>query len=67
MQGQKGMDVVLLVKRAIAALETDKSEIRPGIANVLKAMSRLAPQFMLRQLTKMVAVKPGRRGVDVVA
>jgi uncharacterized oxidoreductase len=57
MKGQKGMDVVVLADRAIAGIEAGKSEIRPGLANVLKAMSRIAPQFMLRQLVKMSTVK----------
>jgi hypothetical protein len=28
-------------------------EIRPGVANVLKLMSRVAPAFMLKQMAKM--------------
>jgi uncharacterized oxidoreductase len=56
MQGQKGMDVVVLVERAIAGIEAGRIEIRPGLANVLKAMSRIAPDFMLRQLARMTAV-----------
>ena len=58
MQSHKGMDVAVLVERAIAGIEAGNTEIRPGVANVLKAMSRLAPQFMLKQLMKMVAIKP---------
>jgi uncharacterized oxidoreductase len=54
MQGQKAMEVAVLVERAIAGIEAGRLEIRPGLANVLKAMSRLAPEFMLKQLTKMV-------------
>lgn len=57
MQGQKGMDVTELVARAIAGIEAGRLEVRPGLANVLKAMSQLAPQFMLKQLTKMVAAR----------
>ena len=53
MKGQKGMDVKVLVKQAIAGIEGGKSEIRPGLANMLKAMSRIAPGFMLGQLAKM--------------
>jgi uncharacterized oxidoreductase len=52
LRGQKGMDVKVLAKRAIAGIEAGKLEIRPGLANVLKAMSRIAPQFMLNQLAK---------------
>jgi uncharacterized oxidoreductase len=53
MKGQKGMDVRVLVKHAIAGIDGGKSEIRPGLANVLKAMSRIAPGFMLGQMAKM--------------
>jgi uncharacterized oxidoreductase len=53
MQGQKAMDVEVLVKQAIAGIERGKSEIRPGLANVLKAMSRIAPGFMLGQMAKV--------------
>ncbi|MCU1294398.1 MAG: short-chain dehydrogenase, partial [Bryobacterales bacterium] len=42
MNRQKGMDVKLLAKRAIAGIKAGKLEIRPGLANV-KAMSRIAP------------------------
>jgi uncharacterized oxidoreductase len=52
-RGQKGMDVVRLASEAIAAIEAGKEEIRPGLANVLKLMSRIAPRFMLGQLAKM--------------
>jgi uncharacterized oxidoreductase len=57
MRGQKGMAVTVLVQRAIAGIEAGRLEIRPGLANVLKAMSRVAPDFMLRQLATMSAVK----------
>jgi len=50
---QKGMDVTVLATRAIAGIEAGKLEIRPGLSNVLKAMSRVAPNFMLHQLAKM--------------
>jgi uncharacterized oxidoreductase len=53
MSGQKGMNVELLVKQAIAGIEAGKLEIRPGLSNVLKIMSRIAPQFMLKQMAKM--------------
>lgn len=48
----KGMDVPLLVRKAIAGIEAGEREIRPGLSNVLKLMSRIAPQFMLGQLAK---------------
>jgi len=49
-KGMKAMDPRILAERAIAAIEADKTEVRPGLANVLKAMSRLAPQFMLNRM-----------------
>jgi uncharacterized oxidoreductase len=57
MQGQKAMDVAVLAKRAIAGIEAGRLEIRPGLSNVLKIMSRVAPQFMFRQMTKMTTPK----------
>ena len=53
MKGQKGMDVVTLAKKAIAGIEAGQMEIRPGLSNVLKLMSRVAPHFMLKQLVRM--------------
>jgi len=52
MRGQKGMDVKLLSQRAIAGITAGTLEIRPGLSNVLKIMSRVAPQFMLQQIAK---------------
>jgi uncharacterized oxidoreductase len=52
MKGQRAMDVTVFAKRAIAVIESGKTEIRPGLSNVLKMMSRVAPQFMLKQLAK---------------
>ena len=53
MRGQKGMDVGVLARKAIAGIEAGRLEIRPGLSNVLKAMSRIAPQFMFGQMAKM--------------
>ena len=64
MQGEKGMDVEVLARRAIAGIEAGKSEIRPGVSNLLKAMSRIAPGFMLRQMVKLT--RP-RKAVGEVA
>ncbi len=58
MRGQKGMDPVALVKQALAGIEAGNSEIRPGLSNVLKTMSRVAPQFMLTQMAAMSKPKP---------
>ena len=57
MKGQKAMDVEDLVRSALSGIEAGKLEIRPGLSNLLKAMSRIAPEFMLRQLTKMAPPK----------
>lgn len=51
--GPKPMSVQALAKRAIAGIEAGKLEIRPGLANVLSSMSRIAPRFMLGQMVKM--------------
>ena len=56
-RGQKPMSVQVLATRAIAGIEAGKLEIRPGLANVLKAMSRVAPQFMLKQMASMTKPK----------
>jgi uncharacterized oxidoreductase len=52
-KGQKAMDATTLGKLAIGGIEADTLEIRPGQSNLLKIMSRVAPQFMLRQLAKL--------------
>jgi len=51
------MDVKELARRAIAGIESNTLEIRPGLSNVLKLMSRVAPQFMLNQMVKMTKPK----------
>jgi uncharacterized oxidoreductase len=53
MRGEKAMDPKVLAQRAIDGIEAGKLEIRPGLANVLKIMSRIAPSFMLGQMTKL--------------
>jgi len=53
MKGQKGMEAAVLVRRAITQIEAGRLEIRPGLSNVLNAMSRIAPRFMLNQMAKM--------------
>lgn len=53
MEGQKAMAVDLLVRRAIAAIEAGQTEIRPGMSNLLKIASRVAPAFMFRQMAKV--------------
>ena len=53
MKGEKAMDPKELVRRAIAGIERGKLEIRPGVANALRIMSRVAPSFMLKQMIKL--------------
>jgi uncharacterized oxidoreductase len=48
------MDVADMVKQAINGLENDRLETRPGRSNLLKLMSRIAPQFILNKLSKPV-------------
>lgn len=50
---QRGMDVQSLARITIAAIEAGKSEIRPGLSNVLKIMSRVAPQLALWYMARM--------------
>lgn len=45
------MDVSKLVSEAIKGLERDHLEIRPGLSNLLKMMSRVAPNFILKRLS----------------
>lgn len=54
MKGQKGMAVDLLVAKAVAGIEAGKTEIRPGLSNVLYILSRLAPSLPFGQMAKMV-------------
>jgi uncharacterized oxidoreductase len=54
MKGEKGMPVEVLVTKAIAGIEAGKTEIRPGISNVLYLLSRLAPALPFGQMAKMV-------------
>jgi uncharacterized oxidoreductase len=45
------MDPVKLIRVAVKALQQDKLEIYPGLARVLRIMSRLAPKFLLKQFS----------------
>ena len=56
-KGVKAMDVRVLAKHAIDGIERGKLEIRPGLSNVLKVMSRVAPTFMFNQLVKSTKPK----------
>jgi uncharacterized oxidoreductase len=57
MKDRKGMDAHVLAERAIAGIEAGKLEIRPGLSNVMNAMSRIAPKFMLKQMAKLAMPK----------
>jgi uncharacterized oxidoreductase len=52
--GVRMMAVDEMVRRTIRGLKNDRLEIRPGMSNVLKLMSRLAPTFILNRLSKSV-------------
>lgn len=54
MKGVSIMKVDDMVRDSIKGLAADQLEIRPGQANSLKFMSRLAPDFILKQLSKPV-------------
>ena len=60
MKGQKAMDVSVLAKEALAGIEAGRPEIRPGLSNVLKTMSRVAPTFMFGQMAKMSKPKSAK-------
>jgi uncharacterized oxidoreductase len=54
MKGVTVMPVAALVAATLKGLENDVPEIRPGQANQLRFMNRVAPDFILAQLSKPV-------------
>jgi uncharacterized oxidoreductase len=54
MKGITVMPVQDLAAAAVKGLERDQFEIRPGQANLLKLMSRLAPGFIVKQMSAPV-------------
>ena len=54
MKGISIMGVSEMVAAAVNGMKTDRFEIRPGQSNQLKLMSRIAPQFILNQMSKPV-------------
>ena len=48
----QNMKVEKMVNIAIQGILKDKPEIKPGMANVLKVMSRIAPNFIFNQMNK---------------
>jgi uncharacterized oxidoreductase len=55
-----GMDVVKLARLAIKGIEKDVLEIRPGLSNILKLLSRVAPAFALNMLARSSAASLDR-------
>jgi len=53
-KGVRIMPVTEMVQHAIKGFENDELEIRPGPSNQLKLMNRIAPEFILKQLSKPV-------------
>jgi uncharacterized oxidoreductase len=54
MKGITIMSVEDMVRESIKGFQNDRLEIRPGPSNQLKFMSRVAPEFILKQLSKPV-------------
>ena len=54
LKGAPLMSPARLVEAALKGLEQDRMEIRVGLANIMMILSRLAPAFMLKQLSKPV-------------
>jgi len=54
MKGTQAMETAKMVEYAIKGFGKNTLEIRPGPSNLLKIMSRLAPQFILNQMSKPV-------------
>jgi uncharacterized oxidoreductase len=54
MKGVSIMKVEDMVAAAVKGMQNDQWEIRPGQANQLKLMSRIAPEFILKQMSKPV-------------
>ena len=54
MKGVSIMKVEDMVKVAVKGMQADRFEIRPGQANQLKMMSRVAPGFILKQMSRSV-------------
>lgn len=48
------MKVADMVRAAMLGMEADRYEIRPGQANQLKIMNRIAPEFIFKQLSRPI-------------
>lgn len=63
----KGMAVTTLARLAIESMKKDVFEIRPGLSNVLKLLSRVAPGLALNMLAKGNAASLARMHAQVKA
>lgn len=54
MNGTQVMETSKMIEVAIKGFSNDTLEIRPGQSNLLKFMSRIAPQFILNQMSRPV-------------
>jgi uncharacterized oxidoreductase len=52
--GVKPMTVKTVVAQAIAGIEKGTPEVHPGLRNLLKLMSRAAPNFIFRRLNRSI-------------
>lgn len=52
-KSMKPMPVGTLADKVMAGIAAGKTEIRPGLSNALKLISRVAPELALRQIAKM--------------
>jgi uncharacterized oxidoreductase len=64
LEGVAIMKVDELVRLFLKGFEKDQAEIRPGQANSLKFMNRVAPEFILAQLSKPVDRMLGKSSED---
>lgn len=55
LDNSQNMKVGKMVNIAIQGILKDKLEIKPGMAKVLKVMSRIAPDFIFNQISKSLA------------
>jgi uncharacterized oxidoreductase len=56
----RGMQVATLARLAIKGMKKDVLEIRPGLSNVLRLLSRIAPGFALNMFAKANAASLAR-------
>ena len=50
LKGVPMMPAEKLARRAIEGMGRDKLEIRPGLSNVMKLISRIAPNWLLQRM-----------------